>query len=544
MAKYVSRVTKVMRVFSKHGLAGLLVKLGFAHYLSIFSRYSKADYTALPEKLSNAIAELGGGWIKLGQFLSLRPDLIPKEYADEFSKLLDQVPPIPTEEIKQVITNEFKKPVEQIFKHFDPRPLGSASVAQVHKARLKDGKPVAVKVLKPNVKEQFSSDLAIMRIIANQLDTRLESSVKPSVIVDEFERYTKQELNLTAEASHIDTIRANTKMRTVVIPKVYWDYTTKNVLTMDYLDGIKIENAQKTQKQGIANKIVDAMIDQVYVHGVFHADLHPGNILLLKNNKIGLLDFGILGHLDEQTRKLSMKLYSAIIERDEKKVVELLLEYGEASPSTNKNDFASSITDLIRSWWESKPEERRVTHLLHLIFILSAKYVIIFPKDCILLGKALMTAEATARKLDPEFDFVKSTRPKVMELMKERKLSRKTIQNFATQSLEFAEALSKLPQKTLQTVENIRKGELSISLRDENFRHIGKDLNLSSNRLSYALVASALIIAASYTVDIKPFIAGYSVFSLLSLIIALMFVIALLVSISREHKKSFDKHNN
>lgn len=539
---YLHRATRTIRVFAKHGLASLIVKHGLAHYLPFFKRRSKKHIENVPAKMRKAMEELGGAWIKLGQMLSLRPDLIPPRYANEFSKLLDQVPPGSIEDVRKVIESSFGKPVKSIFKHLDPRPLGSASVAQVHKARLVNGKPVAVKVLRPEVKQQFKSDIAIMMIIARQLEDRIDSIAKPKMIVDEFENYTKKELNLTAEASHIDTIRKNNKIPSVIIPKVYWDYTNDEVLTMDYLEGEKISKLEKKEMPAIAKKLTKAIIDQIYEHGFFHADLHPGNVLKMENGRIGLLDFGITGHIDAKTKELSLEMYRAIIEQKNEEVAELLLKYGGQTKELDKNKFVQEVTDLIYQWWELRPSERRITRLMHQLFVTSANKGVGFPRDSILLGKALMTAEATARKLNPDFEFVKYTKEHMLKLLEKKSLPRRRLKTFAEQSKQFAESVMNLPKKTAKLLDTVQKGRLSVALEDEHFRHIGKDLNFSSNRLSFALIASALIVAAALIVDIGPTVYGYGAFSILSLTFAAFFTIALFVSISREHKSKYDRH--
>ncbi len=538
----IQRITHVIRVLAKHGLGGVLSKYGFAWYLPIFKRREGELPPDLPVRIRKAMEELGGAYIKLGQLLSIRPDLVPQEYCDEFAKLLDEVPPEKISTVEQVIIQEFKRPINNIFSHIDPRPLGSASVAQVHKARLKTGKAVAVKVQRPDIAKKFSADIAIIRYIGKKLQKHLQNNINIAQIIDEFERYTKKELNFTIEANHIEEIRAELKTKQVVVPKVFWSYTTEKVLTMEYLDGAKLSEVRITDRPHMARAIVDAFEEQVFQNGTFHADIHPGNILLLKNGKIGLLDFGIVGHLDARTRKLGLELYVAILERNPERIAEILLKYGTPTSRTNTDAFTLAVNKLVDEWWEENPEKRRITHLMHQLFILSAKHHIRLPSDTILLGKGMITVEATARQIDPKFNFVEYSQPKIQQLLKQQRTPTKLIERFTTRSRAFAKAISELPSKTLEAVDRLEKRGLSIDLKDSQFRHLGKDINLSSNRLSYSMISAALILSAALMIDIGPKIGAYSAISIISLFAATIFAFALFISVAREHKPKYDPH--
>ncbi|MEM3153994.1 MAG: AarF/UbiB family protein [Candidatus Woesearchaeota archaeon] len=538
----VVRIKQVITVLAKHGLGGILSTYGFAWYVPIFKRSAKLPED-MPKRLRMSMEELGGAYIKLGQLLSVRPDLVPQEYCDEFAKLQDEVPPEPISAVEKTIEVEFGKPWRAIFTHIDPRPLGSASVAQVHKARLRNGKAVAIKVQRQDVHQKFSTDIAIIRYIGQKLQKHLHNNINIAQIVDEFERYTKKELDFTIEASHISEICSCVKTRNVVIPKVFWPYTTERVLAMEYLEGTKLSEMKITDKPHAAKAIVDAFVDQLFTCGTFHADLHPGNVLLMGNNKVGLLDFGIVGHLDTRTRKLGLELYLAVLERDPRHIAQILLKYGTPSSKTDINTFVENVGELVYSWWESNPEKRKISQLLHKLFILCAKHHIRMPADTILLGKGMMTVEATAHLLDPHFNLVTYSQPRITQLLKKQHAPQKEIKHFAERARLFAEAISELPARTLDTIDRLREYGVTVSLKDTQFRHIGKDLNLSSNRLSYALIAAACILAGSLMINIGPKIADYSIISLASLTVASVFVIILFISITREHTTPYDPHD-
>src|SRR3989344_461959 len=528
-----SRIKEVMHILSKHELGGVLCEYGFAWCVPFFKRFTKAMPEDVPAKLCLALEELGGAYIKLGQMLSLRPDLIPKEFCQEFAKLLDQVPPQSAEEITAAIEHEFKKSVTVLFKNIDPRPLGSASIAQVHKARLPNGKAVAVKVQRPHIAEQFKEDIALMNLIAQKLQKHI-TDIKPVLIVQEFERYTRRELNFFTEGENIEAMQKGAP-RSVVIPKMFWSHTTERVLTMEYLDGTKVSDLKLPQRH-LAQMLIDAFLEQIFKAGVFHADLHAGNILLMPNNKLGLLDFGIVGKIDDRTKRLGFELYQSILQGKSIAITEGLLDYGVPSKNTEAVEFASQVNQLFESWQQG---EKRVTHLMHQLFMLCTEHQIALPYDTVLLGKAMITVEATAKRLDPEFNFVKQSQKKLQELLREKKQPRKIIDSFLMQSTKFARDLSVLPGKALAAIDGLQKGKVSINLKDNQFRHLGEDINRSSNRLSYALVCAALILASATMLKTGPQISGYGIISTVSLGVAALFLLMLLGSIARE---SHDLH--
>ncbi len=545
MASSIQRISHVAKVLHRHKLGGVLFRFGLAGYLPTLKRITARTKLPpdLPQHVRQAMEELGGAYLKLGQLLSIRPDLVPKEYTKEFSKLLDNVEPEPYTTIIETIEREFGKPAHHFFSHIDPVPLGSASIAQVHKARLKNGTAVVIKVQRPHIKEQFAADIDILRILARRMHGKL-GPINPLHIIDEFEIYTRRELDFTQEAQYIDTLKAAlSRHKKIRIPGVYWTHTTKRILTMDYLNGTKLSDITrlKTNKD-TAKLLIDTIMTQIFELGIFHADLHPGNILLMPNGSLGLLDFGIVGKIDDATRMLGAELYLALINNDPQHIANILLEYGTPSSTTHVDLFASDVKRIVRDWYDSPNDDRRPTHLLHELFELCYVHNIALPRDTVLLGKALITAEATARYLDPQFNFVSYAKPKIVKYLKKKNTPKKLLDRFATRSQQVASALSQLPAHTLDMVDQMRSGDFAISLKDDQFRHVGADINLSSNRLSYSMISAALIIASGFMINSGPKIATYSIISLLCLLGASLFVVALFVSIVREHQSEHDFH--
>jgi len=234
----------------------------------------------------------------------------------------------------------------------------------------------------------------------------------------------------------------------------------------------------------------------------------------------------------------------AILDRDTREISETLLKYGTPGSRTKVDVFMNDVSELVSSWWESNPEKRKVSHLLNKLFILCAQHHIRMPVDTILLGKGMMTVEATARQLDPHFNFVAYSEPRISQLLKKQHAPKKTLQHFTQRARLFAEAISEIPSRTMDVLDRVKKEGVTINLRDTQFRHIGQDLNRSSNRLSYAMIAAACILAGSLMINVGPKVADYSIISLLSLSIASLFVIVLFISITREQRKPYDVHED
>lgn len=491
-------VRKVVKVLSKHGFGGILCDYGFSWCVPFFKRKDPVPDN-VPEKLRDALEELGGAYFKLGQMLSLRPDLVPQEFCKEFSKLSDNALPDDIEEIEKIIEHEFKNPANVIFKHIDPRPLGSTIISQVHKARLPSGEAVAVKVQRMHIAEQFAKDISTINFVAQKFQNHWSKSLD---IMQEFENYVKQELDFTKEAQNLEELK---EIKNVLVPKVFRSHTTEKILTTEYLEGIKLANFKGVQKDA-AQLIVDAFLEQVFKAGVFHVNLSPENILLMKNGKIGLLGCSIVGRISESDKKLYVELYKNILQNKRFEIAELLLKYRrEANVDVVK--FAKEVDNLISNWWQLS--DKKITDSMYQLFILCLKHSIALPYNILLLGNALMAVESTIKQLDPEGNFVQYSEKKLKSLF------------------------GKLPKlvKELGAVnfKTLPENEVNI-----HHRPIEKDKK-SYTCLSYALFCAALILASAVFANRGPIILGYPLLSSLSLLLASFFLLAMLLSLKRHN---------
>lgn len=543
--KDIGRATHVFNVLFRHGLGYFIEKFGLKLHLPFSKRLAIHKYKKpeAPEiRLRKAFEELGATYIKLGQMLSLRPDLIPKEYCDEFAKLQDKVPPFSFEKVKQIVERELGASLGKLFKEFDRKPLGSASIGQVHTAKLKNGEQVVVKVLRPKVNELFREDIDLMYYFAKKLEgTKNFGRYSLLEIVKEFERYTKNELNYLIEARSVEKFYANLKKEKYVkVPKVYMGYTTDKVLTLEFIKGEKLSDLlrghKKFNKEKVMNAIINSCLKQVFEQNVFHGDLHPGNILVTKNNNIALLDFGIVGSLTPYMRKEGMRLYIALINKDIEWVVRQILRLGKPTPETDMESFRRDVDDIVSGWHGTELRHIRVTHMLRRLFESSANHNIKLPVDMILLGKALVTVEGTCLMLNPQFNFVKHSYKYVSKYSKQKAFTKENLNLFMVKSREIGEVLEMIPSEILAVLEKLRTGVIKIDVDDTDLKRLALGIDKSSNRLAYSLIVAALIVGGALMMhaNVGPYYRGLSFPAMVLYIIAAFMGLMLLGSIIKE----------
>ncbi len=536
--KELKRIARVVRVLLKNGLGFLIDELNLKLHLPFTKRFlmDKKRVDDLAVRLRESMEELGGAFVKLGQLLSIRPDLVPIEFCDEFKKLLDQANPEKFSVIKKQIEKNLGKDINKVFKHIDPKPVGSASVAQVHKAKLINGRDVVIKVLRPGIKDKFDADIEVLRFIASKLENRLNNlPVKPKVIIDEFERYTNNELNLIFEARNIERFCKQRHSAKIVVPKVYWPATNKKILVMDYLPGKKLSEFRHPDKK-LAEVILNELMKEVFDYGFFHGDLHPGNVIVMKEGKVGIIDFGIVGFINKNLKMLGLLLYNAVINKDPDAIFRVLLKYGSSSRDTNMSRLKHDVYKIVNEWYTGQGKEAKATHALYHLFVACTNNNFSVPENSVLFAKALVTAEGTCLYIDPKFNFVGYTKKKASKLLSKFKSPAALKKYFISETKKMFENAKDIPQKGLELIEKLDSGRFEFNLDDSHFRRIGFNISSSSNRLAYALIITALIIASAMLIEIGPFIDGYPVLSIIGLILAGILMVPLFLSIIREPK--------
>jgi ubiquinone biosynthesis protein len=532
------RASQVLRVLARNGLGYLVEQMGLRWHLPLVRSREKTAPEDVPEALRKSFDELGGTFVKLGQMLSLRPDLVPKKYCDEFKLLLDEVRPLPFSKIQAVITAELGQPISKVFKSIEKKPLGSASIAQVHRAVLKTGRQVVVKVQRPEVRQQFGADIDILYYLASKAEPHLPREISPLRVIEEFERFSKSEMNFRHEAKNIDLCYQNAS-KPVRIPRVYWEHCTSKVLIIEFLKGKKLRDAKAPKK--VARQLIDALTQQVFVSGVFHADLHPGNIILMPRGQLGLIDFGIVGRLSPELKVAGFRLWLAMAKGDTDGVVRVLTDVGFAK-KVDLDDFRGEVYAILRDWQNPSSEQARMTSCMHRLFNSSKVHGISLPIDVVLLGKAFLTAEGTCLDIDPDFDFLAYSKKKCDELLKKEVKPAAVFDKALSSTRNITEVMYRLPTQVSEALDRIKYGKVELSMQDTDIKHLAMDINRSSNRVSFAAIISAFAVAGALTVSVGPRIYNMSILSVLLFMLSALWAVPLLVSIFREGRAGHDNH--
>jgi ubiquinone biosynthesis protein len=458
---------------------------------------------ALAEHFRMALQELGPTFVKFGQVLSTRPDLLPPEYITELSRLQDAVPPEPWEDIRAVLTAELSKAPEEVFATIDPLPIAAASLSQVHLATLRDGDgcQVVVKVQRPGVREQIETDLSILAELANGAQhTPIARYYDLPAIVDEFAYTLRNELDYVREGRSADRFRENfEEMPGVYFPRVYWGHTTRRVLTMERLEGIKIDDiaamdAAKVDRKTIALHSAEIIVKEVLEDGFFHADPHPGNFLVMSGNIIGAMDFGMVGHVDEALRLDLIRLYAAAVDVDANAVVDQLIRMGAVDEEVNRRRLSTDIRRFLDRYRGVTLEELRADEMFADIVPIAFRHHIRLPADLWLLGKTLSMIEGVGRRLDPEFDMFAVSEPIVRRLIRRLLIPNapkgRTLIRLGT---DWADVTTLLPRAASRVLQQAERGDL-FSVRVKDMDHFLFVMDRLATRLTLAVLVAGLTV--------------------------------------------------
>lgn len=531
-----------------------LIKYGFQDVVdrmdlpTTFTPGVKAAHTGEQgtyERIRLVLEELGPTFIKLGQIASLRPDLLPYNLAKELSLLQDQVTPAPFSQIKAVVDSSMPNGLNGTFSSFDEKPLAAASLAQVHRAVLRDEEiPVAVKVLKAGIKEAVETDLELLEYFADLLDGRLDvlECYDLPGIIQEMERTLTRELNFIREAQGMIIAEKNLgENRWIRIPKVYENYTTERVLTMELIKGRKIAEIPSHELQGFEEMAVEglrATIKQILEDGFFHADPHPGNLLIMENNVMALLDWGMVGRLTRSMRYDLIDLINAIVERDSEAVVDVLMGMTRSSTELNLRAVEREILDIMDAYMNMSVSDVNMGQILSELTSLLRRQEIRVPPDFAVMIKSLITIEGTARMLYPELNVAAEAEPFVRALAMERYRPKALLKELR-KTLKAGFNLQKnLPRRLSGIFNKLDRGEFSVRFRHENISGLISTMEAASNRLAFALIIAALIIGSSLiiTTGITPLVFGYPALGVLGFVISGVLGLWLVINMIRKRK--------
>ncbi|MBI5695153.1 MAG: 2-polyprenylphenol 6-hydroxylase [Nitrospirae bacterium] len=511
----IGRFRHIVSVFLGHGFGHLITQMGLKRLIPFRKRLAERYPAPLPEtefahvRLRRAFEELGPTFIKLGQVLSGRPDLVTGTFAEEFKKLRDKVPPFDFDHAKRIVEFELNAPLETLFKEFDPKPIAAASIAQVHEAVLHDGTLVVVKVRRPGIEKDLNQDISILMFIAQLLEKHVPESriFNPTAIVEEFSRTIKRELDFIIEADNAARFAENFKgSEYLYIPAVYTNLTSRKVLTLERITGISISDVMKLESAGfdrgtLAKNGAQAFFKQVLEDGFFHADPHSGNMFVMEDGKIGLVDFGIIGRLTEDNMEIIADTFLALVKKDFDGLVRSYISMGFVSDDVDidrfKHDFKNDLVELIEPLYGKTISQISLSDYIDRVTKLAMKHRLKFPSDLILMNKALLTVEGLGRELDPDFDFIEVAKPYASKLVRNKYSPRRYTHKMKRDMLEFTDFVSGLPRQFRIILRKVIKDDIHVKMELQGLDRFIRDFDRSSNRISFSLVMAAIIVGSS-----------------------------------------------
>jgi ubiquinone biosynthesis protein len=454
------------------------------------------------ERLRLALEALGPIFVKFGQMLSTRRDLLPQDIADELAKLQDRVPPFPLEQVLATLTRLYGKTVDEVFRSFEPTPVASASVAQVHFAELPDGTPVAVKVLRPNIAQVIEKDISLLHAGALLLEKLWSDGkrLRPRAVVAEFEKTLRDELDLTREAANCSQLRRNfERSPLLLVPAVHWDYCGAEVMVMERMNGIPIAQVDRLREAGIdiprlARAGVEIFFTQVFRHGFFHADMHPGNIFVTREGRYVALDFGIMGTLTDVDKQYLAQNFLGFFQRDYARVARAHLEAGWVPADTRMDEFEGAIRAVCEPFFDRPLKEISFGRALLRLFQTSRRFNVEIQPQLVLLQKTLLNIEGLGRQLDPDLDLWKTAKPFLENWMREQIGLKGLLRTIRNEAPRWATMLPQLPRLLHRALAGDRVERIEELL--------GKLLVLEGRRnrmigFAVALLALALVLAAA-----------------------------------------------
>lgn len=551
--KSIDRLRQIINILIKYGFDYFVEQSGLITLTArgekiLKGKAARGEKIPHPARVRLALEELGPTFIKLGQTLSTRSDIIPRGYIKELEKLQDEVPPFSYDLVLRVVQKELRANISELFQSFDEKPFAAASLGQAHKAVLKENKvKVVVKVQRPDIEKIIETDLDILFQLAHLTERYISESrlYDPVGLAEEFAKTIRMELEYGTEGRNAEQFRKNFEEdKTVYIPKIYWDMSSKYILTMEYIEGIKINNLNELDKAGynrkqIAKNGAKSFMKQMLIDGFFHADPHPGNMLVMEDEIIGFLDFGMMGRIDEESRDKFINLLIAVLEYDSNKTLAGMLALGFTSQETiDTHSLKIDIAGLLAQYYDKTLKEIVLGEFITQLVQISIKYHIKMPAELALLGKSLLTIEGIGLALDPDFNLTEIAKPYVEEIILERKNPQRFLANITSDLSEFYHLMVLIPRQMSKILKKMEESVFGLELQHQGLENLINALDKASNRLSYSLILVAIIIGSSLIMqtDKGPQLMEFPVIGILGYIISGILGLGLVIMILRSGK--------
>jgi ubiquinone biosynthesis protein len=510
-ANHLKRYKQIALVLWKYGRSDLVRQMGIDEVVEPGEAKAASAGETRPEQLADDLEAMGPTYVKLGQVLSGRPDLLPDAYVKALARLQDKVKPFPYVEVEEIVSTELGVRISKAFSRFDPEPIAAASLGQVHSAALRDGRLVVVKVQRPNIRQQIAEDFEVLEQIADFLEAHTEFGRRHRVltVLEEFRISIQQELDYEREAHNLIALGENLKeFELIQVPQPVPDYSTRAVLTMDYVQGRKITSIgplARLELNGapLAEELFKAYLKQVLMDGLFHADPHPGNVFVTDDGRIALLDLGMVGHTTVAMQEKLLKLLLAISEGDCDEAVHLVIRISQTTEAWNQAEFRRRIGQLMASRQNQGLQQINVGRSLLEVSRTAADNGLFVPSELTLLGKTLLQLDEIGKILDPDFNPNASIRRNVGELMAQRMRKAATPRSLFSSLFEMKDFVSGLPGRLNQVLDAITNHELEVKIKAVDARLVMEGFQKIANRITAGIVLAALIIGASLLMQVE-----------------------------------------
>jgi len=516
-ARDMGRLNQILGVLIRHGFGDSVRRLGLADRLESAGHALKWDHAADLARLEPqvqvrlAIEELGPTFVKLGQILAGRADLFGPDYIAEFEKLHSHVPAVPLETLRPQLREDLGGEPEDVFARFDPEPLAAASIAQVHRAQLKDGTEVVVKIRRPGITDTIEADLRLLARIAAVVEAEMPNlkPYRPQQLVRELARSLKRELDLASECRNAERIAANlAPLPWIVVPKVHWQHTKERVNVQDFVGGVAGHDLAALDIKGLDRNLLaqrgsQAVLKMIVQDGFFHADPHPGNVFYLEGNRIAFIDFGMVGRLSERRREELLNLLLGLVERNAHTVADVLLDWADDEHGVHLGTLETEIEAFVDQYHGTPLAQLNLGQMLADVTTILREHHLGLPSDMALLIKAFITLEGMGRGLDPEFHMTTEALPLLRQVVRAR-YQPKVVATRAWQTLRRTLAVAEqLPHDVSRLLRNARRGRVHVGIELAHLKRVGDQIDRAANRLTMALVIAALIIGSSIVMTVK-----------------------------------------
>jgi len=505
--KHLKRYREIVQVLARQGFGNLIDQLELVPYLSLprrlFRDVTPGPPLTAPERMRLSIEELGPTFIKFGQIMSTRLDLIPPPYVAQLARLQDTVPQAPWEAVREKLEQELEGSLDELFVSFEAEPVAAASLAQVHQATLPSGEEVVVKVQRPDIEETVEVDLEILFDLARLIQGRIPlGKIYNFVdIAEEFAFTLRNEMDYRREGHNAERFRRNFAHEPALyIPKVYWDYTTRRVLTLERISGIKIDDiaaldAAGVDRHRVAKNAARMMIKEVLEDGFFHADPHPGNFFVMDGAVIGAMDFGMVGYLDRRDRENLVRLYIVSVQLDTEGIVEQLVRMGAARRDVDRSSLQRDIGRLLNKYYGLPLKEIRAREVIEEVMPIAFRHHLRMPSRLWLLGKTLAMMEGVGLQLDPDFDIFAISQPYVRKFLWQTVSPQTWGRRLLKTSGDWGELLTDLPRRVPRLIDQLEEGDLQFTLRLREIEPLLARLDRVGNRLAISVLLAAFIVS-------------------------------------------------